>query len=171
MILNSLPWKQIEIILSFLRLHPSTAFQTLVDYEGYSISSKGILPTVVDIMVIWVKFTISVHFSLRTPKILMFHLLFDHFQFALIYGEGNGNPLQYSCLENPRDGGTWWAAVYGVTQSQTQLKRLSSSSSSSVDLTFRVPMQHCSLQHWTLLPSPVTTTTGVALAPSHSFWS
>ena len=45
-------------------------------------------------------------------------------------GEGNGNPLQCSCLENPRDGGTWWAAVYGVTQSRTQLKRLSSSSSS-----------------------------------------
>ena len=37
-------------------------------------------------------------------------------------GEGNGNPLQCSCLENPRDGGSWWAAVYGVTQSQTQLK-------------------------------------------------
>ena len=46
-------------------------------------------------------------------------------------GEGNGDPLQYSCLENPRDGGAWWAAAYGVTQSQTQLKRLSSSSSSS----------------------------------------
>ena len=39
-------------------------------------------------------------------------------------GEGNGNPLQWSCLENPRDGGAWWAAVYGVTQSQTRLKRL-----------------------------------------------
>ena len=37
-------------------------------------------------------------------------------------GEGNGNPLQCSCLENPRDGGAWWAAIYGVTQSQTQLK-------------------------------------------------
>ena len=46
-------------------------------------------------------------------------------------GEGNGNPLQCSCLENPRDGGAWWAAVYGVTQSQTRLKWLSSSSSSS----------------------------------------
>ena len=45
-----------------------------------------------------------------------------------IGGEGNGNPLQCSCLENPRDGGAWWAAVYGVAQSQTQLKRLSSSS-------------------------------------------
>ena len=37
-------------------------------------------------------------------------------------GEGNGNPLQYSCLENPRDGGAWWAAVYGVAQSWTRLK-------------------------------------------------
>ena len=44
-------------------------------------------------------------------------------------GEGNGNPLQCSCLENPRDGGAWWAAVFGVTQSRTQLKQLSSSSS------------------------------------------
>ena len=43
-------------------------------------------------------------------------------------GEGNGNPLQYSCLENPKDSGAWWAAVYGVAQGQTQLKRLSSSS-------------------------------------------
>ena len=42
-------------------------------------------------------------------------------------GEGNGNPLQCSCLENPRDGGAWWAAVYGVAQSRTQLKQLSSS--------------------------------------------
>ena len=41
-------------------------------------------------------------------------------------GEGNGNPLQYSCLENPRDRGAWWAAIYGVAQSRTQLKRLSS---------------------------------------------
>ena len=41
-------------------------------------------------------------------------------------GEGNGNPLQCSCLENPRDGGAWWAAIYGVTQSQTRLKQLSS---------------------------------------------
>ena len=37
-------------------------------------------------------------------------------------GEGNGNPLQYSCLDNPRDGGAWWAAVHGVAQNQTQLK-------------------------------------------------
>ena len=52
-----------------------------------------------------------------------------HFHFLLsCIGEGNGNPLQCSCLENPRDGGAWWAAVYGVAQSRTQLKWLSSSS-------------------------------------------
>ena len=52
-----------------------------------------------------------------------------HFHFSLLcIGEGNGNLLQYSCLENPRDGGAWWAAVYGVAQSRTRLKRLSSSS-------------------------------------------
>ena len=52
-----------------------------------------------------------------------------HFQFSpSCIGEGNGNPLQCSCLENPRDRGAWWAAVYGVTQSRTQLKWLSSSS-------------------------------------------
>ena len=46
-------------------------------------------------------------------------------------GEGNGNPLQCSCLENPSDGGAWWPVVYGVAQSRTRLKRLSSSSSSA----------------------------------------
>ena len=45
-----------------------------------------------------------------------------------LHGEGNGNPPQYSCLENPRDRGAWWAAIYGVTQSWTRLERLSSSS-------------------------------------------
>ena len=56
-----------------------------------------------------------------------------HFHFSLsCIGEGNVNPLQCSCLENPRDGGAWWAAVYGVAQSLTRLKRLSSSSSNIV---------------------------------------
>ena len=51
-----------------------------------------------------------------------------HIYFSLsCIGEGNGNPLQCFCLENPRDGGAWWAAVYGVTQSRTRLKWLSSS--------------------------------------------
>ena len=51
-----------------------------------------------------------------------------HFHFSLsCVGEGNGNPLQCSCLENPREGRAWWAAIYGVAQSRTRLKRLSSS--------------------------------------------
>ena len=59
-----------------------------------------------------------------------------HFHFSLsCIGEGNGNPLQCSCLENPRDREAWWAAVYGVAQSRTRLKRLSSSSS-NIDLEF-----------------------------------
>ena len=63
-----------------------------------------------------------------------------HFDFSLsCIGEGNGNPLQYSCLENPRDGGAWWAAVYGIAQSRTQLKRLSSSSNPEPDTEPRDP--------------------------------
>ena len=58
-----------------------------------------------------------------------------HFHFSLsCIGEGNGSSLQCSCLENPRDEGAWWAAVYGVAQSWTRLKRLSSSSSSSMEI-------------------------------------
>ena len=57
-----------------------------------------------------------------TTERLRFHFLLS------CIGEGNGNPLQCSCLENARDGGAWWAAVFGVTQSQTRLKQLSSSS-------------------------------------------
>ena len=62
-----------------------------------------------------------------TSELLHFHLSLS------CIGEGSGNPLQCSCLENPRDGWAWWAAVYGVAQSRTRLKRLSSSSSSSMD--------------------------------------
>ena len=58
--------------------------------------------------------------GLDTTEPLHFHLSLS------CIGEGNGNPLQCSCLENPRDGGAWWAAVYGVAQSQTRLKQLSS---------------------------------------------
>ena len=60
-----------------------------------------------------------------------------------IYGEGNGNPLQYSCLENPRDGGAWWLAIYGVAQSWTRLKRLSSSSSDYITSSWRLAEGHC----------------------------
>ena len=59
-----------------------------------------------------------------------------HFHFSLsCIGGGNGNPLQCSCLESPRDRGVWWAAIYGVTQSQTTLKQLSSSSRYADDTT------------------------------------
>ena len=59
-----------------------------------------------------------------------------HFHFSLsCIGEGNGNPLHRSCLENPRDGGAWWTAVYGVAQSRTRLKWLSSSSRRNVQST------------------------------------
>ena len=65
-----------------------------------------------------------------------------HFHFSLsCIGEGNGNPLQCSCLENPRDRGAWWAAVYGVAQSQTRLKWLSSS---SIPYYLAVPHSSCS---------------------------
>ena len=58
-----------------------------------------------------------------------------HFHFSLsCIGKGNGNPLQCSCLENPRDSGAWWVTVYGVAQSRTWLKRLSSSSSTYIYL-------------------------------------
>ena len=61
--------------------------------------------------------------------------------------EGNGNPLQCSCLQNPRDGGAWWAAVYGVAQSRTRLKRLSSSSAiyctRTFGLFFLAERSHC----------------------------
>ena len=70
-----------------------------------------------------------------------------HFHFSLsCVGEGNGNPLQCSCLENPGDGGAWWAAVYGVAQSQTWLMQFSSSSSSiliSDFLTLRTVKNKC----------------------------
>ena len=76
-----------------------------------------------------------------------------HFHFSLsCVGEGKGNPLQCSYLENPRDRGAWWAAVYGVAQSRTRLKRLSSSSSMSIELV--MPSNHLILCHpLLLLPS------------------
>ena len=78
--------------------------------------------------------SLSFHFvydTLCCAKICLIrsHLfIFVFISIALDSGEGNGNPLQCSCLENPRDRGAWWAAVYGVTQSRTRLKQLSSSS-------------------------------------------
>ena len=130
LILNGFPWKQTAISLSFLRLHPSTAFQTLVDFDGYYSTSLKALPTVIDIMVTWVIFTHSSPFSLLITKMSMFILFI-------------------SCLITSN---LPWFMV----------------------LTFQVPMQYYTLQHQTLLPSSVTSTTGVvfSLTPSlYSFWS
>ena len=66
-------------------------------------------------------------------------------------GEGNGNPLQCSCLENPRDGGAWWAAVYEVAQSRTWLKRLSSSSKHTFSLGLW-PWSFLRLEHFSTQP-------------------
>ena len=72
-----------------------------------------------------------------------------HFYFSLsCIGEGNGNPLQCSCLENPRDGRAWWAAIYGVTQSWTRLKQLSSSSSNSISDSFVDYDGYCKKAKW-----------------------
>ena len=117
MILNGLPWKRTEIILSFLRLHPSTAFQTLLSTTmATPFLLRDSWPLVLDIMVISVKFSHSSHFRSLIPKMPMF-------------------TLALSCLITPSL--PWF-----------------------MDLTFQVPMQYCSLQHWTLLPSSITSTTG-----------
>ena len=85
-----------------------------------------------------------------------------HFHLSLsLIGERNGNPLQCSCLENPRDGGAWWAAVYGVTQSRTRLKRLSSSSSSSIYLFIFPPTFFFSISN---VSDPVLDTGGTAFS-------
>ena len=80
-----------------------------------------------------------------------------HFHFSLLcFGEGNGNPLQCSCLENPRDGEAWWAAVCGVSQSRTQLKQLSSSSSRESGESGVAQLLLCSfsLEHLAHRPGP-----------------
>ena len=70
-----------------------------------------------------------------------------HFHLSLSYiGEGNGNPLQCSCLESSRDGGAWWAAIYGVTQSWTRLRWLSSSN----NLFFSAKFQDISTEKWSM---------------------
>ena len=89
------------------------------------------------------------------PGLPVHHQLLEftqtHFHFSLsCIGEGNGNPFQCSCLENPRDGGAWWAVVYGVAQSLTRPKRLSSSSSMFIESV--MPSSHLILCR-PLLPS------------------
>ena len=88
--------------------------------------------------------------SLRDmTKRLHFHLLLS------CIGEGNGNLLQCSCLENPRDGGAWWAAVYGITQSRTRLKGLRSSSSSRGMVYWANPFGQYIAKVFQICPYPV----------------
>ena len=89
-----------------------------------------------------------------------------HFSLSCI-GEGNGNPLQCSCLENPRDGGAWWAAVYGVAQSRTRLKWLSRDALGLLDsvllLRFFLPFLPLAPIAWGEDPSIAST----SLEPAH----
>ena len=91
-----------------------------------------------------------------------------HFHFSLsCIGEGNGNPLQCSCLENPMDGGAWWAAVYGVAQSRTRLKWLSSSRHSSRHLEKEMAT-HSSVLAWRI---PGTGEPGGLLSMGSQSWT
>ena len=80
----------------------------------------------------------------------------------LCIGEGNGNPLQCSCLENPRDRGAWWAAVYGVTQSQTQLKWLSNIANAFLLQTFCISCCLLLLLPW---PPPAHSLNSAQISP------
>ena len=113
--------------------------------------------------------------ELDTTEQLPFHVSLS------CIGEGNGNPLQCSCLENPRDGRAWWAAIYGVTQSQTWLKWLSSSSSRSRShphLYFTLPWPHSiplllllrQLQNRHHLPQPLPSLYLLNTAFRLTFW-
>ena len=99
-----------------------------------------------------------------------------HFHFSLsCIGEGNDNPLQCSCLDNPRDGGAWWAAVYGVAQIWTRLKRLSSNSVfSRYSVQFSCSVVSDSLQPYWLqharLPCPLPTFRAYSNSFSSSWW-
>ena len=99
-----------------------------------------------------------------------------HFHFSLsCIGEGNGNPLQCSCLENPRDGGAWWAAVYGVSQRQTWLKWLSSSSRPFGPKNFHTPRSDkkdtAVILAWNIWKSSVLAFTYMCLAKSTASWN
>ena len=86
-------------------------------------------------------------------------------------GEGNGNPLQCSCLENPRDRGAWWAAVYGTAQSRTRLKWLSSSSSEGCDSWEMPSLQGSGLGQGTCLDfSPYLHTCAGVVLHSRVWW-
>ena len=86
-------------------------------------------------------------------------------------GEENGNPFQYSCLENPRDEGAWWSAIYGVSQSRTRLKQLSSSSSSSILYSYYKILTILSVLYSMSLELICFTHSHLYLLISYPFWS
>ena len=81
-----------------------------------------------------IAFSILSRDKIKTYKLSRKHEVIHMKERGAGNGEGDGTPLQYSCLENPMEGGAWWAAVHGVAKSQTRLKRLSSSSTSFIVL-------------------------------------
>ena len=96
MILNVSPWRRTEIIVVFEIASKYCISDSFVDHDGYSISSEGFLPAVVDIMVIRVKFTHSSPFPSQDGWVML-----ENSDKMWSTGEGNGKPLQYCCLENP----------------------------------------------------------------------
>ena len=153
---------------------------SFLDYDGYSISSKGFLPTVVDIMVIWVKFTFPVHFTSLIPKMSMFTLpiscltisnllwfmdpqvvkrlstVWETWVRSLGWEVPWRRKWQPSPILLPRKAHGWRSLVSIGSQRVGH----NWETSLHMDLTSQVPMQCCPLQHWILLPSPVTSTTG-----------
>ena len=100
----------LAICFTYDNIHVSMLFCQIIPHSPSPTDSKRLFCTSVSLLVSHIQ-GIRYHLS-------KFHI------YVLVYcmGEGNGTPLQYSCLENPRDGGAWWAAVYGVAQSRTRLK-------------------------------------------------
>ena len=134
------PWKLVRILdfLSFLYLvdvwsrlwHKHTL--SVTDSFSFLLSENGWCLKIDEVCSNGLSWLQLIHWlqSMGPLRVRQTEQLHFHFSPSCI-GEGNGNPLQYSCLEDPRDGGTCWAAVNGVAQSWTWLKQLSGSSSSS----------------------------------------
>ena len=112
-------------------LNMATLLNLFVGFEKFCLfSSVLILIFCLSNTITWVYNNTVRKIFLPFPICVSFFLALLTILWLSCIGEGNGNPLQCSCLENPRDRGAWWAAIYGVAQSRTRLKRLSSSSSS-----------------------------------------
>ena len=161
---------------SFTFISPSNAYSGLISIRTdwfYLLAVQGTLKSLLQhhsskASILWNSpfFMVQLsHLSISTGKTMaltretfvdkVMSLLFNMLS-RLVTGEGNGNPLQCSCLENPRDGGVWWAVVSGVAQSQTRPKQLSSSSSSSSRLVMAfLPRSKHLLISWLQSPSVV----------------